>query len=563
MYQALYRKYRPKNFDDVVGQDVIIKTLKNSIVQNKISHAYLFAGPRGSGKTTIAKILAKTVNCQHLNGAEMCNECVCCTQNSAQNMDIIEIDAASNNGVDEIREINNKVNLVPSLGKYKIYIIDEVHMLTIGAFNALLKTLEEPPSHVIFILATTDPQKVPITILSRCQRFDFKKISESKITERLTYIINQEKIKIDSEALQEIARLGDGSLRDAIGILDQVISYSSDKVTLQDIHDVNGTISQDNLKQLITNLFTNNLLDVMNAIDSYSDSGKSIVKITEEIILFFKNLILAKVSEQYQNNLYLELTKDISTEKLLNNIQIMNEALLDMKRFSNPKMLLELALIKIMTVSSEIQNKQVEVFNSSTKQNNQGFDNSMPNKEQLKEKKTTDSNSSKCQTYISREMEIKTNIAPEMQKWVQIRIQNTLAEFSKKSLVELKNKIICDEYLLDEKYNQYASIVMDGVLKAASDKYLIFVYKTDHLALKFNENILAIEKFLNMLLDKNYKAVAVCEEDWNTIKEEFNNKTKKFNYTEETINIEDIINKKKNAKEDDIKDLFGDLVEYN
>ena len=185
MYQALYRKYRPKTFDEVAGQEVVVKTLKNSVTNNKINHAYLFAGPRGCGKTTIAKIFAKLVNCENSSNGIPCNKCVCCTQSNEQNMDVIEMDAASNNGVDEIREINNKVKLAPTLGKYKIYIIDEVHMLTIGAFNALLKTLEEPPAHVIFILATTDPHKVPITILSRCQRFDLKKISDEQIYNRL------------------------------------------------------------------------------------------------------------------------------------------------------------------------------------------------------------------------------------------------------------------------------------------------------------------------------------------------------------------------------------------
>ncbi len=199
MYQALYRKYRPKDFDEMIGQDVIVKTLKNSIEKNKISHAYLFTGPRGTGKTSAAKIFAKTINCKNLINNMPCENCDCCKQfNSQQNIDIIEIDAASNNGVDEIRELKNKVNLVPSISKYKVYIIDEVHMLSTSAFNALLKTLEEPPSHVIFILATTDPHKVLPTILSRCQRFDFKKVSENKIYERLSYILEKEKIEIKS-----------------------------------------------------------------------------------------------------------------------------------------------------------------------------------------------------------------------------------------------------------------------------------------------------------------------------------------------------------------------------
>lgn len=560
MYQALYRKYRPKTFDDVMGQDIIVKTLKNSIIQNKISHAYLFAGPRGSGKTTIAKILARTVNCQNLKGAEVCNKCVCCTQNNAQNMDIIEIDAASNNGVDEIREINNKVNLVPSLGKYKIYIIDEVHMLTIGAFNALLKTLEEPPSHVIFILATTDPQKVPITILSRCQRFDFKKISEGKIIERLKYITEQEKINIQDEALSEIARLGDGSLRDSISILDQVIAYADGEVTLKDIHDVNGTISQQDLKQLIKNMFQNNIIEVMNIIDDYSNNGKSIVKITEEIILFFKNLILASVSKEYQNSIYEEFIESESTPRFLNSIQILNDTLLDMKKFSNPKMLLELALIKIMTVSS---NKEKELTVNKKEVEHQEHDNQKKIEEQPNEKKEEETVVKQRQTDISREMKSEVDISPEMECWKQTRIQNTLAKFSKKELLEIKSNLNCDEYLLDDKFNQYASLIMDGVLKAASDEYLIFVYKTTHLENTFNNNIINIEKFIKQVLSKNYKCVAASEDEWDIIKEQFNNKSKKYEYQEETIDIQQILNKQKTNKVDDMKSLFGDLVEYN
>jgi len=560
MYQALYRKYRPKTFEDVVGQDIIIKTLKNSIIQNKISHAYLFAGPRGSGKTTIAKILAKTVNCQNLNGAEVCNKCVCCTQTNSQNMDIIEIDAASNNGVDEIREINNKVNLVPSLGKYKIYIIDEVHMLTIGAFNALLKTLEEPPSHVIFILATTDPQKVPVTILSRCQRFDFKKISEGKIIDRLKYITTQENIAIQPDALGEIARLGDGSLRDSISILDQVIAYADNEITLRDIHDVNGTISQQDLKTLIQKVFTNNVIEVMNTLDEYSNSGKSIVKITEEIILFFKNLILASVSNEYKNDIYKDFLKSKPTEELLSNIKILNETLLDMKKFSNPKMLLELALIQIMTI---LPNNEKELTVNQKEKKQQESDNSLKIEEQINEKNIEEPVVKQCQTDISREMEKQPNILPEIENWKQTRIQNTLARFSKKELLEIKNNLNCDEYLLDEKFNQYASLILDGILKAASDEYLIFVYKTSHLAETFNDSIMNIEKFVDQILSKKYKCIAVCEEEWDKIKEEFNSKLKKYEYQEETIDIAEVLNKSKANNEDDVKSLFGDLVEYN
>ena len=307
MYQALYRKYRPKNFDEMIGQDVIVKTLKNSIEKNKISHAYLFTGPRGTGKTSAAKIFAKTINCKNLINNMPCENCDCCKQfNSQQNIDIIEIDAASNNGVDEIRELKNKVNLVPSISKYKVYIIDEVHMLSTSAFNALLKTLEEPPSHVIFILATTDPHKVLPTILSRCQRFDFKKVSENKIYERLSYILEKEKIEIEDIALKEIARLANGGLRDALSILDQVIAYSDSKITEDDVHEVNGTITQKNLKQIVLSLTNDSLLEIFSIIDNYDNNGKNFLKLTEELILFYKNILLIKKIPGYleENNIY-------------------------------------------------------------------------------------------------------------------------------------------------------------------------------------------------------------------------------------------------------------------
>ena len=252
MYQALYRKYRPKKLSEVVGQDVTVKILSNSILNNKISHAYLFCGPRGTGKTSIAKIFAKMVNCQNLKGLEPCDECDSCKEfNNKNNVDILEIDAASNNGVDEIRELKNKINLVPSIGKYKVYIIDEVHMLTIGAFNALLKTLEEPPSHALFILATTEPHKIPITILSRCQRLDFKKIPVESIVKRLKFICEEEKIKITDEALNQIAHLCDGGLRDSISMLDKLVAYTNNNIIYENVNEINGLITIEQMKEFV------------------------------------------------------------------------------------------------------------------------------------------------------------------------------------------------------------------------------------------------------------------------------------------------------------------------
>lgn len=573
MYQALYRKYRPKTFEEVAGQEVVVKTLKNSVINNKINHAYLFAGPRGCGKTTIAKIFAKLVNCENSSNGIPCNKCVCCTQSNEQNMDVIEMDAASNNGVDEIREINNKVKLAPTLGRYKIYIIDEVHMLTIGAFNALLKTLEEPPAHVIFILATTDPHKVPITILSRCQRFDLKKISDEQIYNRLKYICDNENIKIEEDAIFEIARLGDGSLRDAISILDQVVAYTNETITLNDIHEVNGTISQENVFELINCAVNNNLTGVINKINEYSNRGKSIVKITEEIILFLRNSILFKTTSDFvedKKNIYREITKKVSTKKMLEYISIMNESLLDMKKFSNPKMILELAFIKLLDEKefndkkNEGEEKVIEKKESSIKKDLDK--NSKINNQNIEEETLNQNDKTVEKKIIKVEIDNKLNeqILQELNDFVEIRVNNTLSKFSKKETLEFKNtlKKIMD-YVMDEKYNIYATMILDGELKAVSDEYAIFTYATSHLSNLFNENIINIENLINEIFNKHYKVVAVDLEKWNIIKEDFNSKKRKFEYKTEEISIEDIINKLNKESADDIQSLFGEIVEYN
>ena len=293
MYHALYRKYRPKDFESVVGQDAVVKTLKNSIINNNFSHAYMFFGPRGTGKTTISKIFAKSINC--LNNIEgcACGKCDMCNFSfSDECVDIIEIDAASNNGVDEIRELKNNISLVPAKLKYKVYIIDEVHMLSIGAFNALLKTLEEPPEHAIFILATTDQQKVPDTIVSRCQCFSFNRISNNDIVKRLDFVCKKEKLTVDKNVIEKIAILSDGGLRDALGMLDKLSSYTDNKITIEIFNDLNGIVSDDDVYNLISYIMNGQINNFLSKINEYNNCGKNIIQIIVQIINFLRDYIV-------------------------------------------------------------------------------------------------------------------------------------------------------------------------------------------------------------------------------------------------------------------------------
>lgn len=355
-YKALYRTYRPANFDEIAGQEHITKTFRNALVKNKIAHAYLFSGPRGTGKTSIAKIIAKAVNCEKAPVENPCNECDICLgiENNTIN-DVIEIDAASNNGVDEIREIRDKVKYLPGVGKYKVYIIDEVHMLSTGAFNALLKTLEEPPKHVIFILATTEPHKIPATIHSRCQRFDFRGVSVPDMVKTLNNIIKKENIGIEKEAIKVIAESAEGGMRDAISLLDQVVSYSDKNVTTSDVHAIRGTVSNEKLLRIANAIYENNSVEAIKQLDDLILLGKEAPRLVENLIKFYRDILIFKnVNTDEEDHLiykdidFIELSKKLSNNMIFYYIDCLNKAQNDMKWTSNAKLYMELALIKMV-----------------------------------------------------------------------------------------------------------------------------------------------------------------------------------------------------------------------
>ena len=363
-YTALYRKFRPDTFEDVKGQDHIVKTLRNQIKADRIGHAYLFCGTRGTGKTTVAKILARAVNCEHPVDGNPCNECASCRAiASGASMNVIEIDAASNNGVDNIREIREEVAYPPTEGRYKVYIIDEVHMLSIGAFNALLKTLEEPPSYVIFILATTEAHKIPVTILSRCQRYDFRRISQETILKRLENLMEKEQVDAEEKALRYVAKKGDGSMRDSLSLLDQCIAfYLGEKLTYDRVLEVLGAVDTDVFSELLRLVLAEQITDAIALLDRLILDGRDLTQFVNDFTWYLRNLMLLKASDDMEDIL------DISTENLaqlreeaamirndtlMRFIRIFSELANSIRYSVNKRVMLEMALIKLCKPEAE------------------------------------------------------------------------------------------------------------------------------------------------------------------------------------------------------------------
>ena len=558
-YLALYRKYRPTNFSEVVGQDKVITVIKNEIINNRISHAYLFSGPRGTGKTTTAKIIAKLVNCTNPVNGECCDKCDNCL-NFKNSSDIVEIDAASNNGVDEIRELRDKVNLVPTNSKYKIYIIDEVHMLTTQAFNALLKTLEEPPAHVIFILATTEPHKIPLTVASRCQKFQFSKISNDEIVHRLSDIIKEENIKLDNEILLEIARLSDGGLRDAINMLDQLLAYKSENITLMDVYNINSCVSYVDIYNFINNMMNNNAVEIVSFIEKIDNEGKNISRFIEELIVFLKDILLyksAKINSEIEdkNTKIKELSDVLSENNIYNMIYSYNDTLNNIKLSSNSIILFIVSTFKIINDNFISKNNVVDDNKESISTKN--IEKVVENVKN-EEKKVEVEDIKKLKEEITSKMD-------SLNELINTRINNTFVYANKKNLLEIKDKWNgISNYLLDEKYGVNCGILKEVNVVAAGNNNLILVSNFDSVVDKVNMKLTELESTLLSIFGNQYKIIAISNDRWNSEKEKYVLNIKKGNKYEL---IEEKSNKNDNTEKtpvDELIDLIGeDLVEID
>lgn len=583
MYKALYRQYRPLIFDDVFGQDTIVKTLKNSIIHNSYSHAYMFFGPRGTGKTSVSKIFARSLNCLDSKDGNSCGKCKnCLASYEKECVDIIEIDAASNNGVDEIRELKNKISLVPAELKYKVYIIDEVHMLSIGAFNALLKTLEEPPEHVIFILATTDPQKVPETIISRCQCFSFKRISTDKIVLNLKRICDSEKIDIDEDVLSEIAYSSNGGMRDALSSLDQLHSYCDGKITLNEYAEVNGTLTNNEIHSLYESIFNADYSNVLDKIKHYNEDGKNIISIIDRLMRYIRGLMIAYYVDKIECA--------YCVRDLTNFVLLVNEKMNDIKKSSNPLIYIEMLLLDFMdhlkmdsqqikvsevssspskSLKSSLNNIVNESIETTIKPNNTNdLDESKPSK--IEEKKSTENVEINEQKFtssssndFSQDSVLKNKIL-NIDEIIRVRVHNALANGNKElKMREISSKDLFNDYTFDQDIGFIASSIIDGDICVVSDEYIVLCYEYDSIV---KQNLLYLDKFTevyNMITNSNKKLAIISKSEWDSyVKQYVADKAKGIVYTTEEEPEEVFLPEENNdIINNEAVQLFGDIVE--
>ncbi|MFV9511859.1 DNA polymerase III subunit gamma/tau [Tepidibacillus sp. LV47] len=557
-YLALYRAWRPQRFEDVIGQKHIIKTLQNSLREKRFAHAYLFSGPRGTGKTSTAKIFAKAVNCERGPAEEPCNECkVCIGITEGTILDVVEIDAASNRGVEEIRDLREKVKFAPSQTKYKVYIIDEVHMLTTEAFNALLKTLEEPPEHVIFILATTEPHKLPLTIISRCQRFDFRRITSDDMVERLAHIIQAEGFSYEEEALSLIAKHSEGGMRDSLSLLDQVLSFSGNHITALDVFRLTGRVPYQVFSEIAKDLYHENTGKVIEEVTQLIEEGKDPEKILEDLLFYYRDLLLYRSApniEEIQDKVNLDqqfptIANLYNEEQIYEMIEIFNKYLNEMKWTSHPRILLELAMVKASKVNKQKGN-QVQIEAEEIEQLKKKVEELENNLQKLISGETT---------ITITKLEEKNTVKHTVKNNSSLKQISALSkDFREENLKQLKQA--WPEILQEIKRKKITvhAWLIDGDVVAATDDTVVIAFKnimhrdttdkTSHRQL--------IEAVITEKTGVTYKILNVLQKDWQKFIEENEPKDVKH-HRDFTLEPED---------EDDMLlkaiELFGeDLVE--
>lgn len=543
-YQALYRAFRPQKFSDVVGQHHVTKTLQNAIMRNKESHAYLFSGPRGTGKTSIAKIFAKALNCQFETDGEPCNECELCvsiTDGSAN--DVIEIDAASNNGVDEIRNIRDKVKYAPAEAEFKVYIIDEVHMLTTGAFNALLKTLEEPPAHAIFILATTEPHKIPATIISRTQRFDFKSLDLEEITERLEFVAQQENTAYDKEALSYIARIAEGGMRDALSIMDQVIAFSSDEITMQDAVMITGGIERDELNEWMKFIEQKDSEAAFKKFHQLIDEGKDPTRLVHELVYFIRDIILMKHSGEISEETAFVHVED---ELLYKMIDVLNDAMVSMRFSVSVSVHLEIVIVKMIRV--------LDAPLPAAAAGGASSEEIAELKAQLKHLEQKIASGAAA----VKEKPKRSSSARSRQGFSVEKIERVLNSANKEDLVKLKDGWPgVYQYIEEKGLQSLRALIKDSVPVAASDTHVLIKFDNDVHSELINQNAEKKEELENLIptiIGKKVQVVGVPDSSWQQVRQ---------NYIDSHRN--DIQQKQQQEEKpsDIARKMFGDIVEVN
>ncbi len=569
MYYALYRKYRPQNFDSVVGQDVIVKTLRNSIIHQSFSHAYLFFGPRGTGKTTLSKIFARSINCFNPINGNSCGECDACLHSYEKEcVDIIEIDAASNNGVDEIRELKNKISFVPTELKYKVYIIDEVHMLSIGAFNALLKTLEEPPKHAIFILATTDLQKVPETIVSRCQCFSFKRISNDMLVERMKFVCKEESIDIDDEVLSEIAISSDGGMRDSLGILDKLSSYTDSKITLDDFAELNGVITKKELNKFCCFLFSSDVSSILSLINDYNNQGKNLIQILSQLMYFLRDMLV----DYY----VLNSAPAFSVSEISRLINVINENMFDIKRSSNPRIYIEIMFLNFIedlkkADGDSFKNISREINVSDSDKNKvvqntdlviSGGSNDVNNVDVAKQVNFDSS----VENIVDHDASSSVRKILNIDEVMKVRINNTFAGANKDLLKEEIEKMkLLNDFTFDQQIGYIVCSLLDSKVRVVSKDSMIISYEYDSVV---DQNLVNLDKLSSVYHDITHsdkKIAIISDENWESEKRRYIKNLKEgiqYSFQDEPDYVLEDVHNDDIMVSDAVK-LFGDIVEID